>query len=71
MITLTKWPIVQDSWSYLDLETIQRLANIGFIFRYLAWIAATSQELACEWAVLDLKLYESELAPSCQAAGWL
>ena len=68
------WPIVQDSWSYLDLETIQRLANIGLIFRYLAWIAATSQGLACEWAewaVLDLKLYESRLAAPCQAAGWL
>ncbi len=67
------WSRVHDFWPDLDRKMAEKLVSLGTIFRYLAWIRATSPGLACGWAeraVQDLEIYGARLALARRAMGW-
>jgi aminoglycoside phosphotransferase (APT) family kinase protein len=69
---VTYWSVVRDHWPSLDLQTIQRLANCGKMFRSLAAIDWRAQDLAYDvkWAMSDMRIYQVELVDAIQAASW-
>jgi len=67
------WFIVRECWPSLDFQAIQRLANVGRIFRRLAYISWESTSLAYEWLEKPMKAmrtYQAELADAIQTAPW-
>ena len=66
------WSRVRDSWPGYDLASVLQLISVGLIFRYLAWMQATSPGLASEWpeyVVVDLRSYSRNLRSAGQMAG--
>ncbi len=68
------WSAVRDSWPFLDIPTIERLVNIGRIFRRLAAVSWASTSLGFEtneflwWAVESMKIYHEELSDAIRMA---
>lgn len=68
------WSIIKDTDFSLNRQTLQRLSDLGLVFRYLAWIQATSVGLEYEWVektMQDLTLYKDKLEQACQSMGWV
>jgi len=68
----TYWSVVRRSWPSLDLETFQRFAVIGRIFRLLGFVEWESPSLASKWLhkpMKHMRCYEAEIAREIQAAG--
>jgi hypothetical protein len=67
---------VRESWPFLDLSTIERLVNVGRIFRQLAAILWASTSLGFEtfeflwWAVEAMRIYHEELSNAIRMAQW-
>ncbi len=62
---------VRPMWSSLDRPSADRLVHIGIIFRYLAWIQATSSGLHSDWVdgtVASLRSYSHRLGLARQFA---
>jgi hypothetical protein len=67
------WAVVREHWPRLDLHTIQRLADVGQIFRWLAAISWESLYLTfpqLEWPMIRLREYHAGLANAIQAVEW-
>jgi hypothetical protein len=68
------WVVVRNHWPSLDLQTIQRVANCGSLFRCLAaihWAATSLAYKGAERAVADyFKPYQAELSGALEAAPW-
>jgi thiamine kinase-like enzyme len=67
------WVVVRDHWPSVDLQTIQRVANCGSLFRCLAainWAAPLLAHKGAEWVVGDLRIYHAELSNAIEAAAW-
>ena len=68
--------IVRDHWPSLDIQTIQRLASVGTIFRRLAAISWESPVLTfddCETLsepLACLRVYQAELSEAIQLIPW-
>jgi aminoglycoside phosphotransferase (APT) family kinase protein len=68
------WEAVRAKWPAVDLELLERLGNIGTIFRQLAAIGWVAGALDSEWirrAVIYLSIYLSRLSRAVAAAGWI
>jgi len=69
----TYWSTVRGRWPQVSIETWQRLAHCGTVFRVLAALYWESLNLASEWAsrsVSNIRLYDSELPPALARLGW-
>jgi aminoglycoside phosphotransferase (APT) family kinase protein len=69
----TYWSIVRESSWELDLPTLQRLADLGVVFRVLAAIRWTSEALPYRWLhmpMLDMRSYDDRLRVVMQATNW-
>jgi len=65
------WFIVREYWPSLDMQAVQRLANVGRIFRQLAAISWESRSLAYEWLekpIASMRVYQAEMANAIQVA---
>jgi hypothetical protein len=61
----TYWSTVQDYWPKLSIQTLERLANLGKIFRclvFLDWLAPSLEHEAVEQPMNDLRRCETWLA---------
>jgi hypothetical protein len=69
------WVVVRDDWPSLDLQTIQRVANCGSLFRSLAAIHWAAPRLAYEGAERAVagyfRPYQAELSNAIEAATWV
>ena len=57
----------------MDSLGIEKVERIGVVFRYLAWIQATSSGLSYEWVentLQDIRVYEAGLGHTMQQLGW-
>lgn len=64
---------VRESWSDLDVRTLQQLAVIGKVFRCLVCVSLDAQSLATEWvegSMANMRLYEAEMVDAIRAAEW-
>lgn len=64
---------VRELWPDLDIERVQRLANVGKLFRCLVCIALSAQSFATPWverAARNMTIYEAEMASALRVAGW-
>ncbi len=70
------WSAVRESWPFLDIPAIERLVNIGRIFRRLAAISWASMSLGFEtfeflWSTVEsMKIYHAELSDAIRMAQW-
>jgi Phosphotransferase enzyme family len=63
---------VRDTWPQMDVDRIQRLASIGYVFRLLASVSWAAQGLSYEWIKRSwryLTHYESDLR-TVATRGW-
>ncbi len=70
---VTYWNTVQDFWPDLDLQVIQRVANVGRFFRclvYLEWIVPQFGDNAIEEPMHHLSQCETWLAELIQNSPW-
>jgi Ser/Thr protein kinase RdoA (MazF antagonist) len=61
----TYWSTVQDHWPQLNIQALERLANVGRIFRclvFLDWLAPSLEYEDVDQPLNDLRLCESWLA---------
>lgn len=66
------WKVVRERWPGLTLDTVQRLAQAGLVFRTLAALDWNSTNLSHDWAsgsVSDLRLYQVEMMRAIDALG--
>jgi hypothetical protein len=67
------WSVVRDTWPNLDVNDIQRLANVGQIFRRLAAIRWESLSLVSprvDWSIVLLQSYHAGLTDAMRVVGW-
>jgi hypothetical protein len=65
----TYWSTVQDHWPELSIQALERLANVGKIFRclvFLDWLAPSLETESVEQPMNDLRRCESWLADLIQ-----
>ena len=69
------WSVVRERWPSLDLPAVERLANVGRIFRWLAAIDWASRNLRFDtdellrWPLANMRIYQTELSEAMQDAG--
>jgi hypothetical protein len=64
------WMVVRECWPTLDFQAIQRLANLGTLFRQLAFMSWESPSLEHEWIdkpMSKVRFYHAELSEAIQA----
>ncbi len=69
----TYWSTVRGRWPQVSIETLQRLAYCGTVFRVLAALYWESFNLATEWAsksVSNIRLFDAELDHALARLGW-
>jgi hypothetical protein len=69
----TYWSAVQNDWTDVDLQDIERLADYGKVFRCLASISWDSDRLRYEWverAMWRMRSYEPKLSALVQGVDW-
>jgi len=69
----TYWSTVQDDWPRLSIQALERLANVGRIFRclvFLDWIAPRLSQACVEQPMDDVRSCETWLADLIRAAEW-
>jgi hypothetical protein len=67
------WTAARDEWPGAALDTLERLAHVGTVFRLLAAINWVAQGLTFGWRqrrISDLVIYESGLSAEVRAAKW-
>jgi hypothetical protein len=65
--------VVREHWPGLDVQSLERLAHVGRLFRNLAaidWAAQRLPDEHTEGALVNLRLYASRQADWVRAAGW-
>ena len=68
------WVAVQGRWPTLDLDTVERLAHVGTVFRLLAaigWVATGLESGSVQRTIGHLSVYESNLSCVVGAAQWI
>jgi aminoglycoside phosphotransferase (APT) family kinase protein len=66
------WRKVRDRWPDADLDSVEKMVNVGVVFRYLAFIQATSAGRKSDWVeptVHALCDYEHRLKAGARMAG--
>src|SRR3989441_2790222 len=69
----TYWSTVRGRWPHVSIETLQRLAYCGTVFRVLAALYWESFNLATDWAsksVSNIRLFDAELDHALARLGW-
>jgi thiamine kinase-like enzyme len=67
------WQTVRNHWHDMNLQTVQRLANVGKIFWCLAAINWQARSLAHEWigkCMERMGLYQTRLSDAIKISGW-
>lgn len=68
------WSVVRDCWPNINFQDLQRLVNIGILFRKsLAAINWRTQSLASEWIehpMSHMIVYEARMRNAIRALGW-
>jgi hypothetical protein len=69
----TYWSTVRDYWPGLRAKSLERLANVGKVFRclvFLDWVAPNLARESIEQPMNDVRSCEGWLADLIQAAEW-
>lgn len=69
----TYWSTVRDHWPGLSMKSLERLANVGKVFRclvFLDWIASNLAHESMKQAMDDVRSCEDWLADLIEAAEW-
>jgi aminoglycoside phosphotransferase (APT) family kinase protein len=67
------WTVVRECWPTLDLQAIQRLANLGTLFRRLAAMNWESASLKSDWLdrpMASMRVCHARLSDAIQAMQW-
>jgi hypothetical protein len=67
------WEVVREAWGHLGLRGVERLAELGRLFRLLAAVRWASLSLAREWVgnpMGQMRYYLTHLSAALRSAGW-
>jgi len=70
---ITYRTIVHECWPGLNIQALQRLVRVGWVFRRLAAINWASLDLAYEWvetALHNMRVYQAELSQAIPTIAW-
>jgi hypothetical protein len=67
------WTVVRECWPTLDFPALQRLANLGTLFRRLAalkWESTSLKSDWLDWSMASMRVCHVRLADVIQALQW-